>query len=195
MQRGEALGEERQPAEFRRVLGPHGLTRGLSAMTFNASRTSIEEISRTWISTPMSSSVASITATKSAYSAVVSAEDESARRTIVSHLGITGDPSASFSADMTSLEMISSATISTPALRPVASVEATTGASTLPGPFMTSSASSTPDTSTSTSVAHETIGGDGGGTPLDVSQQGAAVSKWSGSLLGLAIAFVVVLFF
>ena len=48
-------------------------------------------------------------------------------------------------------------------------------------------------TSTSTSVAHEPS--DSGGTPLDVGEQGVGVKKRAGSLLGLAIAFVVGVWF
>lgn len=94
----------------------------------------------------------------------------------------------SFGAKNTGLEMGTSTTTSTPVYSSGASFGPMAGVSTAPVPFlMTSSAYSVQ------SMARESSSS--GGTAFDVGQQGASVSKRAGSLLGLAIAFVVAVLF
>lgn len=138
-----------------------------------------------------------------AYSAAASAEGEGATgsttpRKVLTATGTTvtsmGSPSAMVDASMTSVEMDPRITTSTTASSPAANVGSTIGASTVSGPLTTSPASSAPRTSTSASVSQKTGSGDGGGTPLDVGQQGVGVSKRAGSSLCLVIALVAVVY-
>lgn len=138
-------------------------------------------------------------AAESAYSAAVSAEAEGrgsipktrAKQSRDAEATTEGlRASVSSGASTTGVGASSTTTTSTPASSSAASVGPATGAATVSGPFTVSSASLAPSASTSTSTAR-TSGG-GGGTPLDVGEQGtASVKKRAGSLLGLAIAFMV----
>ncbi len=136
-------------------------------------------------------------AADSAYSVAMSAEGGGgsttrARATKSWHGGTTATtvrPSVSFGVSKSGFEMISSTASSSLASSSVASVGATIGVARASGPIATASASTGPSASTRTSAVHESSGG--GGTPLDVGQQGTGLKKRAGSLLGLAIAVVV----
>lgn len=140
-------------------------------------------------------------AAESAYSAAVSAEAEGggsiprtrakqSRDAEATTQGLRA--SVSSGASTTAVGASSTTTTSTPASSSAASVGPATGAATVSGPFTVSSASLAPSASTSTSTSTARTSGGSGGTPLDVGEQGAAsVKKRAGSLLGLAIAFIV----